>query len=233
VEELLELLSPRERTRALTHPAWVDDPRESFERLEFLGDAVLGTIVSAELYRRFPDAAEGDLSKIRAATVSREACAEVARATDLGRVFIAAAPGSADRALVQDLAGHSRVLAGLVESVIGAAFLECGYDVVASIVLAIFADRIGHAVDNRTDAKSELQELAQSRGEAVEYRVVSVSGPDHDRRFTMAVRLERCGLEATGEGRSKKQAAQSAAARLLESVAASGTAPVAERETQG
>ena len=230
MRQLLEQLSDVARTRALTHPAWANDSSVSFERLEFLGDAVLGSIISAELYRRFPEMNEGDLSKIRAATVSREACAQVGFESDLGQALIDAAPASADPALVQGLAGRSRVVAELVESVIGASFLERGYDAIVPEVLASFADRIGHAVDNRTDAKSELQELAQRRGESVEYRVVSTDGPDHDRHFTIVARLEQCGLEATGEGGSKKVAAQEAASRLLEVVARRGQASAAGHE---
>lgn len=219
LRELLDEISAEERRRALTHPAWADVPAESFERLEFLGDAVLGLAVSAELYRRFPELPEGELSKIRAATVSRDACALVAAAAGLGDAMVDAAPPEADPSLVADLARHERVLAALAESVIGAAFVELGMERVAPAVVASFADRIGHAVDNRTDAKSELQELAQRRGETVGYEVVSAQGPDHDMTFTMLARLERRGLEATGEGRSKKAAEQVAARRLLDVMA--------------
>jgi ribonuclease-3 len=219
LRQLLDRLPPSLRLHALTHPAWAHTHNESFERLEFLGDSVLGCMVTVEIFTRYPDLSEGDMSKVRAATVSREACAEVGLAAGLGEALRVAAPQHADAALVASLGLQSRVVAALTESVIGAAFLEFGYDAVNEVVVASFADRIGHALDNRNDAKSQLQELAQGRGDSVEYRVVSVDGPDHDRRFTMVARLERSGLEATGSGRSKKAAAQVAAGSLLDTLA--------------
>ena len=215
---LLARLDEDSRAHALAHPAWVEELGQSFERLEFLGDSVLGVVISAELYRRFPELAEGELSKIKASAVSRTACAAVARDAELGDAMAAAAPSSADEGLVASLAQQEKVLAALTESVIGAAFLELPFEEVGAAVLASFEDRIGHAMDNRTDAKSELQEFAQSRGEAVEYDVVTTDGPDHDRTFTMRARIEGRGLEATGTGRSKKSAEQEAARRLLDSV---------------
>jgi chromosome segregation protein len=215
------------RRRALTHPAVASAPGESFERLEYLGDAALGLAIAAELMEQFPDSAEGHLSQLRAAVVSREPCAIVAAEQGLGEAMIdeaQAAGEGIDVQVVRDLASHQRVLAALTESVIGAAFVELGYDVVAPVVVASFADRIGHARDNRIDYKSDLQELAQRRGEPVEYRVVSVEGPDHDRMFTMQVVLgeTEVGLEAVGVGRTKKSAEQLAAGRLLEELEALG-----------
>lgn len=213
---LLERLPDDARSHALRHSAWVDAPGESFERLEFLGDSVLGVVMSAELFRRFPELPEGQLSKIKAAAVSRSACALVALEAGLGEAMAAAAPDAADPQLVASLARAERVLAALTESVIGAAYVEIGFEETAAAVLASFEGRIGHAVDNRTDAKSDLQEFAQRRGAAVEYEVVSTEGPDHDRTFTVRARIAEGGLEhATGSGRSKKAAEQAAARKLL------------------
>lgn len=218
MRELLRQVSEAGRRNALTHPAYAESPESSFERLEFLGDSVLGLAISAALFRRFPTSAEGVLSKLKASVVSRETCAIVAREHGLGEEMLAAAPTHADARLVAELAAHDRVLAALVESVIGVAFIELGYEAVAPVIVASFTDRIGHALDNHTDAKSELQELAQRRGETVTYRVVSIEGPDHDRQFTMQARLDAAGLEAVGVGRTKKAAEQVAARRLLASL---------------
>ncbi|MBC7645325.1 MAG: ribonuclease III [Thermoleophilia bacterium] len=219
---LLVRLSDDARLHALTHPAWALSHNESFERLEFLGDSVLGVAISAELYRRFPAEEEGVLSKMKAAVVSGESCALVAREHNLGAAMIAAAPLDADVNLVATLATHERVLAALTESLIGASFLELGYEETATVIVATFADRIGHAVDNRGDAKSELQELAQRRATLVEYELVAADGPDHDRSFTMRARLSGTDIEATGTGRSKKAAGQDAAQQLLERLTAQG-----------
>lgn len=220
MRDLLPQLSPELHRVALTHPAFAATPEQSFERLEFLGDSVLGIAIAEALFRRFPDQPEGRLSQMRAAIVSRRPCAIVAAEQGLGDAMVALAPGDVDIAMVRDLAVHERVLAALCESVIGAAFLDLGYDIVAPVVVASFEDRIGHARDNRIDFKSDLQELAQSWGEDIEYRVVSIEGPDHDRQFTMQVRLGSAGLEAVGAGRTKKAAEQVAAGRLLDELMA-------------
>ncbi len=216
---LLDELSPALRRQALTHPVAVSVPTESYERLEFLGDAILGAAVTAELYRQFPDLPEGELSRIKAAAVSRTPCAQVAEAAGLGDAMQRELAEHSDQTLIHDLTHLDRVLAALTESLIGAGFLQYGYEHVAPIVVASFADRIGHAVDNRTDAKSDLQELAQRSGHSVSYELVSSRGPDHDREFTMQARIVGAdvdsGLVAMGSGRSKKAAQQDAAQHLL------------------
>ncbi len=217
---LLDDLELSLRQHALAHPVAVSDPVASYERLEFLGDAVLGAAVTAELYSRFPDLPEGELSRIKAGAVSRRPCAIVAREAGLGDAMAAAFADHPEQTLIHDLTHHERVLAALTESTIGAGFLQFGYEQTAAIVVASFADRIVHAADNRTDAKSDLQELAQRSGHTVSYELVSSSGPDHDREFTMQARIVGVdvdsGLVATGTGRSKKAAEQQAARNLIE-----------------
>lgn len=217
---LLNELSPTLRRQALMHPVAADAPSESYERLEFLGDAILGAAVTAELFRQFPDLSEGELSRIKAAAVSRTPCARVAQTAELGEAMRAELSAHSDQTLIHDLTHLDRVLAALTESLIGAGFLQFGYEYVAPIVVASFADRIGHAVDNRTDAKSDLQELAQRSGHTVSYEMVSSRGPDHDREFTMLARIVGTdvdsGLVAMGSGRSKKAAQQDAAQHLLQ-----------------
>jgi ribonuclease-3 len=234
VRRLLDQLPSDLRRCALTHPAFATSRSESFERLEFLGDSVLDLVVTAAIYERHPNLAEGELSKVRAATVSRDACAEVAREARLGEAMVELAKdsGSAHEATAAKLSSQTNALAALTESVIGAGFLALGYEAVAPLVLAPFESRIAHALTHRVDAKSHLQELASRRGTAVSYDEVGEVGPPHDRRFTIAARLVRVGeagtddparpmkgidaLQAEGSGRSKQAAQQAAATALLE-----------------
>lgn len=232
--DLLEDLPSDVRTSALTHPAFARSRASSFERLEFLGDSVLDLVVTEAIYRQHPDLDEGDLSKVRAAAVSRDACAEVARRMGLGAemVAVASARGTAHEATAVRLAEQRNALAALAEGVVGAAFLVHGYDAVAPAILAAFEDRISHALENRVDAKSELQELASRESAAVRYDEVGEEGPPHDRRFTMVAVVVGAGaaagsegaaatgavvgLRAKGSGRSKQEAQQAAAAAVLQ-----------------
>jgi ribonuclease-3 len=234
VHRLLDQLPLDLRSQALTHPAFAASRDLSFERLEFLGDSVLDLVVTEAIFAQHPDLDEGELSKVRAATVSRESCAEVAREAGLGTAMVAFAVsfGAAHEATAERLSGQKNALAALTESVIGAGFLALGYSAVAPLVLAAFEGRIEHALTHRVDAKSHLQELASRMGTAVSYDEVGEDGPPHDRRFTMAARLTGSGsggatkdsgdaavaiseLQAEGTGRSKQEAQQSAAAALL------------------
>jgi ribonuclease-3 len=234
VLELLEDLPEDLRLSALTHPAFARTRAESFERLEFLGDSVLGLAITDGLFERYPDLPEGELTRLRAAVVSRESCADVARVNDLGpaMVEIAAARGAAHQASAERLAEQRNALAALTESVIGASFLTHGYEAVAPRVLAVFEDRIAYALENRIDARSQLQELASREGADVTWDELGEDGPPHDRTFTVSVRLVGAALaagvdgsagstgaidelRASGSGRSKQEAQQAAAAALL------------------
>jgi ribonuclease-3 len=233
VIDLLADLPHDVRMNAVTHPAFASSRAESFERLEFLGDSVLDLVITDALYTRFPDLDEGDMSKVRAAAVSREACAIVARDLDLAAAMIAvaAARGSAHEATARRLASQRNTLAALAEGVVGGAFVTHGYEAVAPAILAAFEERIEHALANRVDAKSELQELASRESATVRYDEVGEEGPPHDRRFTMAAVIagaegdaseaatapgQMVGLRAEGSGRSKQEAQQAAAAAVLE-----------------
>lgn len=216
--DLLEELPSELRRRALSHPAFAESRAESFERLEFLGDSVLGLAVTQGLYERYPELAEGELTRLRASVVSRDACAQVARDTGLGEamVEVAAARGAAHEASARRLATQRNALAALVEGVIGASFEAHGYEAVAHRVLAAFEDRIAFALDNRVDARSRLQELASRTGADVTWDELGEDGPPHDRTFTVGVKLADDQLQARGSGRSKQEAQQAAAAALLE-----------------
>jgi ribonuclease-3 len=198
--------------QALTHASWVERRHESYDRLAFLGDSVLGLAISSDLYPRFPSAGAGRLTKLRAQAVARQACAEVAR--DLGlpaKLLDAAREGgrSAD-----ELVGSDRVLASVCEAVIGAVYLEFGYGRTAPAVVGAFAAQVEEALESPDDFKSLLQERLARRGEVVEYVIEREDGPPHDRRFESVAQVE--GEEiGRGEGKSKKSAEQSAALAAL------------------
>jgi ribonuclease-3 len=198
--------------QALTHASWVERRQDSYDRLAFLGDSVLGLAISSHLYPRFENAGAGRLTKLRAQAVSRQACAEVARDLGLpGRLREAASEGgrSAD-----ELVGSDRVLASVCEAVIGAVYLEHGYDRTAAAVVAAFLGEIEEALESPDDFKSLLQEKLARRGDVVEYVIAREEGPPHDRSFESVAQVE--GEEiGRGEGKSKKSAEQSAALAAL------------------
>jgi ribonuclease-3 len=184
------------------------------ERLEFLGDAVLALVVSDLLMRRLPDSAEGDLTRARAALVSEGGLARAAGALELGR-FLFVGRGE------ERTGGRARpsILADALEALMGAVYLDGGLDAAAAVVARLFqpdlTDLESHA---RLDYKSRLQERSQALWQAAPvYQVVAETGPDHDKRFEVA--LSFAGREwARAGGRSKKEAEQSAAAVALETI---------------
>ncbi|MEX2464755.1 MAG: ribonuclease III [Gaiellaceae bacterium] len=214
--ELIDAL-PEERLRhAFTHASWAEDRADSYERLEFLGDSVLGLAIAQELYERFPDHAEGDLAKIRAHVVSRQSCAVVGRRLELGRRLTELA-GDHDPAEVEALAKNRNVIAALVEACLGALYLEFGFERIQPAIVEAFAERIEYAVEGHVDFKTELQEELARRGLAVSYAVVEVEGPPHERRFTCSANID--GEEyGVGTGESKKDAEQQAARKALAKV---------------
>lgn len=182
------------------------------ERLEFLGDAVLGIVVTDSLYNEFPDLAEGDLAKMRAALVNMTVLADVAREIDLGTSVML---GRGEK--MTGGAEKPSILSDTLEAVFGALYLDRGIDETARVIMDLFLPRIRGQVEGGTvhDYKTSLQELAASRvGSLPEYRITE-SGPDHAKRFRAAVRL--AGEEyGSGEGRSKKEAEQAAAKLAVE-----------------
>jgi ribonuclease-3 len=213
---------PEERLRhAFTHASWAVERAHSYERLEFLGDSVLGLAIAQELYERFPDYSEGQLAKIRAHVVSRQSCAEVGRWLQLGRLFAEHA-ADIDEVEVERLADNRNVLAALVEACLGALYLEHGFEPIREPIVAAFRDRIDYALEGHVDFKTELQEELARRGLSVNYTVLDVEGPPHQRRFTCAANID--GEEAgVGVGPSKKAAEQAAAREALERLGAVGS----------
>jgi ribonuclease III len=199
--------------RALTHVSGLSGPRNpagSYQRLEFLGDHVLGLVVSEMLFQAFPRANEGELSRRLADLVRKDACVDVARQIDLG----AAVKLGTSEALA---GGRDRptILADACEALIGAVFLDGGYAGAAEFIGRFWRDRMLAPVRPLRDPKTVLQEWAQGRGlPAPTYREVARTGPHHDPEFRVAVELpDRAPIE--GVGRSKRGAEQAAAAAML------------------
>ena len=203
------------RKQALTHASWVERRQDSYDRLAFLGDSVLGLAVSSYLFPEFPNAGAGRLTKLRAQAVARQACAEVARELRLPEMLRSEA-GDEGRS-ADELVESDRVLASVCESVIGAVYLEHGYDATAPAVVAAFERQVDEALESPDDFKSLLQERLARRGDVVEYVIVAEDGPPHDRSFESVAQVE--GEEiGRGAGKSKKAAEQSAALAALKAM---------------
>ncbi|MBO0712634.1 MAG: ribonuclease III [Acetobacteraceae bacterium] len=183
----------------------------SYQRLEFLGDHVLGLVISDMLYRSFPDADEGELSRRLADLVRREACADVARAIDLGAA-IKLGPSEANAGGRRRLA----ILADVCEALIGAVFIDGGYGAAAAMIEKLWSERMLTPARPLRDPKTVLQEWAQARGLPTPlYREVERTGPHHDPQFRVAVDLP--GLApAEGVGGSKRAAEKVAASVMIE-----------------
>lgn len=199
--------------RALAHRSWCAEfpPNLSNERLEFLGDAVLGMVVADLAYRAYPELNEGHLTDGRKAVVNAAALAEVAVSLDLGpELLLGKGEASAG--------GRHKVsiLSDALEAVFGAVYLDGGWDAAYELISRLLSDRISAAVGGLSglDHKTLLQELAARRGERPPLYRVSEEGPDHNKLFSAVVYLEGVEL-GRGEGRSKKQAEQAAAREAL------------------
>lgn len=199
--------------RALTHSSAVSPGKRierSYQRLEFLGDRVLGLVVADMLYRRFPKANEGELSRSLNTLVRKETCAAIARELDLGSELNlgeseARTGGAKKEAILGDVA----------EAVIGAIYCDGGLGRAFEIVERLFGEHISQAGTERADAKTTLQEWAQGRGlEPPLYVEVERTGPDHAPNFTISVQLGRFDA-VTATGPSKKLAEHKAAERFL------------------
>jgi ribonuclease-3 len=182
---------------------------------------VLELAIARSLYDRFPDFSEGRMAKIRSHVVSRASCAVVSRGLGLGERLRANATGLPDEEIVR-LARNRNVLAAVLEAALAALFLEHGFEPIEQAVVGAFNARVEYALTHHVDHKTELQETLARSGRAVNYSVVEVEGPPHDRTFTAAAVLD--GEEiGQGRGRSKKDAEQNAAKQALAHLAAEST----------
>jgi ribonuclease-3 len=197
---------------ALTHISALSGKSRagSYQRLEFLGDHVLGLVVSDMLFRAFPKADEGELSRRLADLVRKETCADVARSIDLGPAIKLGGSESAS-------GGRRRtaILADVCESLVGAVFLDGGYDAAAGLVERLWGERMRRPQKPLRDSKTVLQEWAQARGlPTPSYREIERTGPHHSPEFRVEVVLPELD-PAQGMGRSKRAAEQAAAAAML------------------
>ena len=202
--------------QAFTHPSYLHENGESicgnYQRLEFLGDAILGMLLAEMLCLRYPAWEEGALSQLRSRLAGQDVLADRSRTLSLGE-YILFGRGE------EQSAGREKdsILADVLESLIAALYLDMGLDATRSLIVRLFDDlaespetiTLGH------DSKSELQELLSARGKQLpEYRLTKESGPPHDRIFTFQI-LVSGQLVSEGEGKSKKIAQQAAAAKAL------------------
>jgi ribonuclease-3 len=204
---------------AVTHPSHAHEKGQGkhYERLEFLGDALLGAAAAEWLYRRYPEQPEGDLSQLKSWLVSKPVLARHARRLGIGELL--------RLGVGEERSGGRRkasLLADAFEAVLGALFLDGGFPAaqraVQGLLLEAAAEHGGQPV--QVDAKTRLQELAQARGWSLpEYRLVGEDGPDHEKTFRVECRLEQ-GSAATASGPSKKVAEQLAAGAVLAEVEA-------------
>ncbi|WP_209598775.1 ribonuclease III [Ruegeria sp. HKCCSP351] len=208
-----EFANPELLVRALTHGSVSSSTRPDNQRLEFLGDRVLGLVMATALLEADKKASEGQLAPRFNALVRKEACADVARQIDLGAVL--------KLGRSEMLSGGRRkqaLLGDAMEAVIAAIYRDAGFEAARDVILALWGDRIHKVEADARDAKTALQEWAQARGQKPpSYVEVKRSGPDHAPVFTIAARLQD-GTEAQATAGSKRQAEQAAAKALLSSL---------------
>jgi len=207
----------------MAHRSWCAETvgASSNERLEFLGDAVLGLVVTDHLFRTYPGLPEGELAKVRASVVNSEALAEVAAGLRLGEALLLGKGEDAS-------GGREKpsILADAMEAVIGAVYLDGGWAASAKLVMGLLGERIEEAAlgPGGQDYKTRLQELAARRFEQLPRYEVLDDGPDHAKRFYATVSVGGS-VRGRGDGRSKKQAEQGAARRAWEALNAALTGP--------
>jgi ribonuclease III len=219
LQSLLDELPEDLARQVFTHASWTERRGDSYTRLAFLGDSVLALAVTAHLYPRLEAErfGAGRLTKIRAQAVSGRSCRAVAERLRVWERLRAAAPESGEGKSVT-LLETERVLASVIEAVIGACYLHVGYERTATAVVQAFMPEIEDALEHPLDFKSALQEQLARHGDRVEYEVTEEQGPPHDRTFVVSATVAGKPL-GSGHGRSKKDAEQQAAGEALESLA--------------
>ncbi len=186
----------------------------NYERLEFLGDSLLNFVVASELYLLHPTEDEGSLSRLRASLVRQSTLAEIAKELSIGD-FLLMGTGELRSG------GYKRdsILSDAVESIIGAVYLEAGYDQARDLVLRLFNNRMSQlpSASELKDPKTKLQELLQGRGlQRASYDVVETSGKDHNKNFTVQASLKEPALRLRASSSSRRKAEQAAAALMLD-----------------
>lgn len=214
LEALVKKLPEELLRKATTHRSWVEEGNEAYGRLAFLGDSVLNIAVSTLIFPRYESYSAGSLTKLRAQAVSRQSCSRVAVTLGVSEMILDEAPDELS-GTAGGLAENDRILASVVEAIIGACYLTFGFEVASAAVVAAFEEEIEYADENVLDFKSSLQELLARNGEEVVYRVVEQSGPPHDREFKSVAKVGEKVL-GEGSGKSKKESEQRAAKAALD-----------------
>ena len=217
-QRLARVLGHDFRRRELLHQALTHrsaGPNNN-ERLEFVGDALIGLVVGEALLGRFGSADEGSLSRMRASLVNRDALAGLAKGLGLGE-FLHLGAGELRTG------GHTRssILADALEAVLGAVYLDAGFEVARTVALGLFAEPLGRIDAERVgkDPKTRLQEWLQSRGRPLpEYSIVAVEGSQHAQRFRVGCRIPDDKCFAGGQGTSRRRAEQAAAEAMLDQI---------------
>ncbi len=206
--------------QALVHRSYLHENPDftlpTNERLEFLGDSLLGFVIAEKLYKDFPDLSEGGMTKLRAALVRKETLARLASSLGLGDYLYLGRGEEASGGRTKQ-----SILAGAFESVVGAILIDQGFAACRAFVLRLFAGEMGRAVEERltADYKSQLQEIAQAKHRAAPlYRTIKAVGPDHAKEFTVEV-IVGGSVIGRGHGKSKRQAEKEAARAALETLA--------------
>lgn len=197
---------------ALTHGSAIDGKKRqrSYDRLEFLGDRVLGLIVAERLLDEHESESEGELAALYNALVNRRACAQAARKADLGAAVVLSPSEEASGGR-----GKEAILADACESMIAALYLDGGYDAAQAFVTRFWGEAFADVVRAPRDAKTALQEWAAARGLGLSYAVVEQSGPEHAPHFVVEARIDGF-APARGEGGAKREAQRAAAAAFLQ-----------------
>jgi len=200
---------------ALTHRSAA---AKNNERLEFLGDGILNFVIAHELFKRYPDVQEGDLSRLRATLVNKESLAEIAKHLNLSEVIKL---GSGE--LKSGGFRRPSILADAVESIFGAVYSDSGFEPCRDLIVRLYEKRLASPIDLQSlkDAKTQLQELLQSRHYALpEYQVVKITGQAHAQVFHVRCSIEKMNIQVDGEGRSRRKAEQVAAEKAIIKVTA-------------
>lgn len=201
---------------ALTHRSYLNENKSAHahnERLEFLGDAVLELTVTHFLFKKFPDKPEGDLTAYRASLVNTFSLADSAELIGLNDMLLLSKGEAKDTGRARQI-----ILANAFEAVLGAIYLDQGYDAAEAFVAQHLYAKIDGVIENRAwqDAKSRFQELAQEKKNVTPiYKTIAETGPDHDKKFTVGAFLNSDEI-ARGDGKSKQEAEQAAAQKALE-----------------
>ena len=196
--------------KSLTHKSY--DKNNNYEKIEFLGDRVLGLVMSKKLLEIYPDEKEGILDKKFAALVNKKTCLEIAKILELQK-YVLSLNIKSKKNIIED-----KVLSDTCESLIGAIYLDKGFDIVEKIILDLWSKHLKNSINTQIDAKTKLQEYSLKKFKKLPiYKVISNTGPRHKPLFKVSVKLINSKLYI-GEGKSKKDAEQSAAILCLDDI---------------